>query len=250
MGFPACIVADAGHRNGARIRDFGAFGDPDSPHRGSGRMRPALGQTQRQVANAACRQFLAAPAVEPRLLDRLARPPARKPQRVVEVTEAVTVAAGRFRFTQAFQGLEVILDAGTVIAYDGALPIRTPYDQCVLIMPRRLAPGFTAVRSDGSSHDRLDDPRGDRRGRPAIVALVHMLDAEEAKAGTTLTSDILVNGFGASPRFRVLLAEPVTACSATCCFPTAMTPSTRRVACTSMTCTSCPRRAARASGGR
>ena len=42
---------------------------------------------------------------------------------------------------------------------------------------------------------------------PAIVALVHMLDAEEAKAGTTLTvDDILVNGFGASPRFRVLLA--------------------------------------------
>jgi GNAT superfamily N-acetyltransferase len=43
---------------------------------------------------------------------------------------------------------------------------------------------------------------------PTIVALVHQLDAEEAKAGTTLTvEDVLLNGFGAWPRFRVLLAE-------------------------------------------
>jgi predicted deacylase len=149
MGFPGCIVADAGHRNGARIRDFGAFGDPDSPRTavlvecGQHWARRSVG-----VAVASCRQFLAAlEVVEPKLLDRLGRVPALKPQRVVEVTEAVTVAAGRFRFTREYRGLEVIPDAGTVIAYDGTLPIRTPYDQCVLIMPsRRLAPGYTAVR--------------------------------------------------------------------------------------------------------
>jgi predicted deacylase len=149
MGFPACIVADAGHRNGARIRDFGAFGDPDSPRTA---VLVECGQhwarRSVRVASAACRQFLAAlEMVEAPQLDRLGRPPARKPQRVVEVTQAVTVGADRFRFTQEFQGLEVVPEAGTVIAYDGTLPIRTPYDQCVLIMPsRRLAPGFTAVR--------------------------------------------------------------------------------------------------------
>jgi ribosomal protein S18 acetylase RimI-like enzyme len=43
---------------------------------------------------------------------------------------------------------------------------------------------------------------------PAIVALVRMLDDEEANLGTALTvEDLLVNGFGASPRFRILLAE-------------------------------------------
>jgi predicted deacylase len=149
MGFPGCIVADAGHRNGARIRDFGAFGDPDSPRTavlvecGQHWAKRSVG-----VAIASCRQFLAAlEVVEPKLLDRLSRAPARKPQRVVEVTEAVTVAAGRFRFTREYRGLEVIPEAGTVIAYDGTLPIRTPYDECVLIMPsRRLAPGYTAVR--------------------------------------------------------------------------------------------------------
>jgi predicted deacylase len=149
MGFPGCIVADAGHRNGARIRDFGAFGDPDSPRTA---VLVECGQHWARrsvaVAIATCRQFLAAlEVVDPRLLDRLGRAPATKSQRVVEVTEAVTVAAGRFRFTREFRGLEVIPQAGTVIAYDGTLPIRTPYDSCVLIMPsRRLAPGFTAVR--------------------------------------------------------------------------------------------------------
>jgi predicted deacylase len=149
MGFPRCIVADAGHRNGARIRDFGAFGDPDSPRTA---VLVECGQHWAKrsvaVAIAACRQFLAAlDVVEPRLLDRLGRAPATGPQGVVEVTEAVTVADGRFRFTKDFQGLEVIPKAGTVIAYDGAQPVRTPYDHCVLIMPsRRLAPGFTAVR--------------------------------------------------------------------------------------------------------
>ena len=65
----------------------------------------------------------------------------------VEVTQAITVADGRFRFTEDYADLEVIPKAGTVIAYDGAQPIRTPYDGCVLIMPsRRLARGFTAVR--------------------------------------------------------------------------------------------------------
>jgi hypothetical protein len=149
MGYPGCIVADAGHRNGARIRDFGGFGDPGSPRTA---VLVECGQHWARrsvaVAIATCRRFLAAlEVVEPRLLDRLGRAPAIRPQRVVEVTEAVTVAAGRFRFTEEFQGLEVIPEAGTVIAYDGTLPVRTPYDQCVLIMPsQRLAPGFTAVR--------------------------------------------------------------------------------------------------------
>jgi predicted deacylase len=149
MGFPGCIVADAGHCNGARMRDFGAFGDPDSPRIA---ILVECGQHWAKhsvrVAIATCRQFLAAlEAVDTRLLDRLGSTPALGPQRVVEVTQAVTVADGRFRFTKDYEGLEVIPKAGTVIAYDGLQPIRTPYDGCVLIMPsRRLARGFTAVR--------------------------------------------------------------------------------------------------------
>jgi hypothetical protein len=101
-----------------------------------------------EVAIATCRRFLEAlDVVEPALLDRLCPPPASPPQRMVEVTDAVTVNGGPFRFTRDFQGLEVVPEAGTIIAYDGTRPIRTPYDDCILIMPsRRLAPGLTAVR--------------------------------------------------------------------------------------------------------
>jgi hypothetical protein len=46
-----------------------------------------------------------------------------------------------------FRGLEVIAKAGTLLAEDGERPVRTPYDDCVLVMPsRRLVTGLTAVR--------------------------------------------------------------------------------------------------------
>jgi predicted deacylase len=149
MGYPDLVVADRGHSNGARMRDFGAFADPASPRTA---MLVECGQHWARgsvdVAIAACRQFLqAVEIVKPTMLDRLCPPPERSPQRMVEVTDAVTVNGGPFRFTRDFQGLEIIPEAGTIIAYDGAMPIRTPYDQCILIMPsRRLSPGLTAVR--------------------------------------------------------------------------------------------------------
>jgi hypothetical protein len=65
----------------------------------------------------------------------------------VTVTDAVTIASERFEFAADYRGLEVIPRAGTLIAQDGEQEIRTPYDDCVLIMPsRRLQRGQTAVR--------------------------------------------------------------------------------------------------------
>lgn len=149
MGYPATVVADAGHPGGARMRDFGAFADPASPKTA---MLVECGQhwarASVDVAITACRQFLAALGViEPGRLDVLgpASPPA--PQRLIEVSEAVVVEQGPFRFVEPYRGLEIIPGAGTVIAYDGGVPVRTPYDDCVLIMPsQRLARGLTAVR--------------------------------------------------------------------------------------------------------
>jgi hypothetical protein len=49
--------------------------------------------------------------------------------------------------------MEVIPKAGTLIANDGKDEIRTPYDDCVLIMPsRRTAVGQTAVRLGRFTH--------------------------------------------------------------------------------------------------
>ncbi len=44
-------------------------------------------------------------------------------------------------------GLRRPPEEGTVIGRDGARAVRTPYPECVLIMPsRRLRPGESAVR--------------------------------------------------------------------------------------------------------
>jgi len=68
-------------------------------------------------------------------------------QRVIEVTEAVTITGEGFEFVQDFHGLEVLPQKGTLIGRDNGREVRTPYDDCVLIMPsRRLVKGQTAVR--------------------------------------------------------------------------------------------------------
>lgn len=149
MGYPAVVVADAGHRQGPRMRDFGAFSDPDSPKTA---MLVECGQhwarASIEVAIATCRQFLAAAGtVEPAVLDALGPEPAQAPQRLIRVTHPITVEREPFRFVQDFRGLEQVPKAGSVIAYDGDVPVRTPYDDCVLIMPsQRLVKGLTAVR--------------------------------------------------------------------------------------------------------
>ena len=145
---PAVIVRDRGHPGGVRLRDYGAFADLVSP-------RTALlvecGQhwekNAADVATIACYRFLAAcglfaPGTCQRVLDFAA-----PPQRVIEVTEAVTAASDDFRFTAPYRGLEVVPKAGTEIARDGGRAVTTPYDDCVLVMPSmRLTRGHTAVR--------------------------------------------------------------------------------------------------------
>ena len=76
-------------------------------------------------------------------------PPARVPQRFIQVTHAVTIKTDRFVFAAPYTGMETIAKAGTVIAHDGDEPVATPYDDCVLVMPgphRYRKPGLTAVR--------------------------------------------------------------------------------------------------------
>jgi hypothetical protein len=148
IGYPGIAVADAGHRGGARMRDFGAFSDSSSPCTA---MLVECGQhwaaSSVEVALATCRQFLAAlDLVAPAALARLGGAQAG-PQRLIEVTHAVTVNGGTFHFAKDFRGLEVVPRRGTLIGHDGERPVRTPYDDCVLVMPsRRLGPGLTAVR--------------------------------------------------------------------------------------------------------
>ena len=149
MGYPAYVVADTGHSNGTRLRDYGPFGEPAGTRTA---MLVECGQhwarASVDVAIATCLHFLrACDLVAPASLAEHLPDLPRLPQRVVEVTEAVTVGTAPFRFVDDFRGFEVIPKAGTVLGYAGQRPVRTPYDDCVLVMPsRRLTRGLTAVR--------------------------------------------------------------------------------------------------------
>jgi predicted deacylase len=146
---PALVVVDEGHKAGRRLRDYGGFGDPASRRNA---LLVECGQHWRKPTVEAAIDTVLRFLIATRAIDaadaarhRALRPP--PPQRVIRVTEAVTVESPDFAFARDFVGLEVIPAAGTVIAKDGQRDVRTPYDDCVLIMPsKRLAPGLTAVR--------------------------------------------------------------------------------------------------------
>ncbi|MBV9524034.1 MAG: succinylglutamate desuccinylase/aspartoacylase family protein [Alphaproteobacteria bacterium] len=148
VGIPELIVRDEGHAAGRRMRDYGGFGDPASPKTA---LLVECGQhwekQAEEVAIATTLRFLAAlEIIEPALLSRH-RGAASTRQRVITVTDAITIATDHFEFAEDFRGLEVLQKKGTPIGRDGEREIRTPYDECVLIMPsRRLKRGQTAVR--------------------------------------------------------------------------------------------------------
>jgi predicted deacylase len=148
VGAPKTIVRDEGHAAGRRLRDYGGFGDPRSPKTA---LLIECGQhwerASADVAHDVTWRFLAESGVlSPTETERhRTRPPVE--QRVLTVTHAITIETDRFEFAQDYKGLEVIPKVGMVIGRDGGREIRTPYDNCVLVMPtRRITKGQTAVR--------------------------------------------------------------------------------------------------------
>ncbi len=149
IGFPATVVADEGHTAGRRMRDYAAFSDAASPKNA---LLIECGQhwarSSQAVSDEMALRFLAHHAmVDPLWVARHLSPAAPAPQKVIAVTEAITVTTPEFSFAQPFVGMEVLPEAGTLLARDGEREVRTPYENCVLIMPsRRLDVGSTAVR--------------------------------------------------------------------------------------------------------
>ena len=151
VGIPELIMCDRGHAAGKRMRDYGPFDDPASAK--TALLIEAGQHWQNRAAEVATDVMLrfliavgaltrddAAPIGGPNF-------DAHPRQRVIEVTEAVTITGDKFEFVDDFRGLEVLSPKGTLIGRDNGREVRTPYDDCVLIMPsRRLAKGHTAVR--------------------------------------------------------------------------------------------------------
>lgn len=143
IGLPAMVVADSGHASGPRLIDYAPFTDLAHPARaclveaGQHWEPPTVDVTEACIAG---------------LLRHLgvigsSAPAPSEPQRLAEVTVVVTAATGGFAFLQPFRGGDVIPRGNTLIALDGAAEIRTPHDDCLLVMPSlRPSRGHTAVR--------------------------------------------------------------------------------------------------------
>ncbi len=143
IGTPPLVVADDGHLGGRRLIDFTPFADPGSAQVA---VLVEAGQHWQQdtvATTLACIDGLlrhagmlpsASPAPEPAV-------------RCADVTMTVTAATAGFAFIRPFRGGEVIAAGDTLIATDGGAEVRTPYDDCLLVMPSlRPSRGHTAVR--------------------------------------------------------------------------------------------------------
>jgi predicted deacylase len=151
VGTPVDIVRDRGHAAGKRMRDYGAFGDPESNKTA---LLIETGQHWRASSVAVAKdvtfRFLAETGVvEASDLPADWKQPTPERQRVVQVSHAIATKRGNFIPARRFSGQEVIAKAGTVLGHDDGEPVTTPYDGCVLVMPavnRPLRAGVTVVR--------------------------------------------------------------------------------------------------------
>lgn len=147
---PAWIIRDGGHPEGCRLRDYAGFGDPASPKNAllieCAQHWDAAGAV---VGRDATARFLKLHGIieEGDLPDGWFQP-VEPELRVVQVTEPVVASSMDFRFAENYTGLETFAEAGTVIAWRDGEAVRTPYPNCVLVMPslRQLRPGVTVVR--------------------------------------------------------------------------------------------------------
>lgn len=150
VGVPEFVVADIGHANGTRMRDYGGFGEPQS-HKAA--LLVECGQHWERASEVLAWQtiwrfFRALDVVDHELvtaqIDRVPVPA----QKVVRVTDALIATSLDYKFAEGLKGLSIMLRKGDLIASDAGKPVLAPYDNCVLIMPTlvHVKPGLTAVR--------------------------------------------------------------------------------------------------------
>jgi hypothetical protein len=147
IGTPGLVVADHGHMNGRRLIDYPRFASADTPFaaclvEAGQHWEPATVDTMTDCVAGLLRHFDVVGAEAPLPPAPLATAP-----RVATVTMAVTATTSQFSFVQSYRGGDVVKLRNTLIAMDGETEIRTPHDDCLLVMPAlRPSRGHTAVR--------------------------------------------------------------------------------------------------------
>ena len=148
LGTPAVVVADDGHADGLRLIDYPRFRDASSAAcallvEGGAHWEPGTPELLDRCGRALLRHLgLLGPA-----MPGTALPGPAPGTSLWRVTRTVTARRHGFAFTESFRGGTVIPRRNTLIALDGEEEIRTPHDDCLLVMPSpRVLRGHTAVR--------------------------------------------------------------------------------------------------------
>jgi predicted deacylase len=147
VGVPSLVVADRGHANGPRIIDYPRFTEGRAD---AAAVLLEAGQhweiSAVETAHAGVAQLLR--SLRMATEDVALPPPLRHPpQSFAEVTDTIIAETAGLSFVQPYRGGEIIKHRETLIATDGPTEIRTPYDDCLLVMPSlRPSRGHTAVR--------------------------------------------------------------------------------------------------------
>lgn len=144
IGTPGIVISDDGHAAGLRLIDHARFaqGARAMLVEGGPHWQPCT-QVQLEATAARLLRVLGMADGAAPLPPDEALPPGRH----ARVTRTVTAQTADFTFLRAFRGGEVIARRNTPIALDGETEVRTPHDDCLLVMPSpRVLRGHTAVR--------------------------------------------------------------------------------------------------------
>jgi predicted deacylase len=141
MGVPRIVGCGSGHIVGKRLIEYTPFNDVNTHKTG---LLIECGQHWEQnaanVAMDASLFYLKAHGMLPEgFLEKHVVVPNPPEQWSLEITVGYTTNTDEFQFVEPFVGMEQFAQAGTLIATDGADEIRTPYDNCVLVMPNHRA---------------------------------------------------------------------------------------------------------------
>jgi len=143
VNYPGYIMCGSGHIVGRRLIEYTPFSDPADT---KAALLVECGQHWAAATGAAALDtalhFLRASAavsedfIQEHLSQGAKNPP---PAEMWEVVDGITAKTDNFRFAEPYIGMEVIAEAGSVIAHDGDEAITTPHDDCLLMMPNHKA---------------------------------------------------------------------------------------------------------------
>ena len=151
VNFPGYIMCGSGHVRGKRLIEYTPFNDINNKKVA---ILVECGQHWARGTDIAAidtaLHFLRAAGILPsRFFDSNISSTAKNldDAELWEVTAGIISTTHNFEFVEPYIGMEIIPDAGTIIAHDGPREIKTPYDDCLLMMPNhRLGKNVRKLR--------------------------------------------------------------------------------------------------------